>query len=516
MTPTGTEEQRRLIAELAHRELCRRQLLAFVVRMMPAYLPGWVHHEICQKLEKFLDDIVHMRSPRLMIFMPPRVGKSLLASEMFPSWALGKYPWLEVISAAYGSTLTEGFSRNIRRFIRDDGVYQTLFPGVKIDDETQAVNRWQLRYEDPLTRSIRMGGGYRAVGVGGPLSGTGTNCLIIDDPVKNAEEANSETVRQATWDWYATTARTRLLPGGGALIVQTRWRDDDLSGRIIELMKQDPAADQFEVIVYPALAEFDEPHRKAGEALHPARYDERAYAQIRASVGPTVWNALYQQNPVPDEGEFFKKDDIQYYATLPPLSSLRIYGSWDLAISQRDGADPSCGLVVGFDAERNLYVLDRYYGRMGAQEIVTRMVESQQRWTPDLHWMEKEKVQMALGPFIELAMNEAGLHDFVVEPLPPGRRDKESRARPLQGMIQRRKVFLPRTAEWTPSMVAELLRFPKGKHDDQVDALAYAALNVNDVTIPARDPKDEKPKSWRDTLWKRLQTNLKSTGHMAS
>lgn len=510
-----TPEQQRLLAELAQRELCRRQLLAFVLRMMPSYQPGWVHHEICQKLEKFLDDVVNLRSPRLMIFMPPRVGKSLLASEMFPAWGLGRYPWLEFVGTSYGSTLAEGFSRSIRRMIREEPVYQSLFPGVVLDEDTQALNRWLLRYDSIEHGRPMIGGGYRAVGVGGALTGAGAHVLLVDDPVKNAEEANSETIRDATWSWYATTARTRLLPGGGVLVIQTRWHDDDLSGRIIELMKSDPAADQFEVIVYPALAEYDEPHRKAGEALHPVRYDERAYAQIRASVGPTIWNALYQQNPVPDEGEFFKKDDIQYYTTLPPMSSLRVYGSWDLAISQRDGADPSVGVIVGFDADRNLYVLDRYYGRMGAQEIVSRMVEAQQKWKPDLHWMEKEKVQMALGPFIELAMNEAGLHDFVVEPLPPGRRDKESRARPLQGMIQRRKVFMPRTAEWTPSMVGELLRFPKGRHDDQVDALAYAALNVNEVTIPAKDARDEPKKSWRDTLWKRIG-GVKSTGHMAS
>lgn len=301
----------------------------------------------------------------------------------------------------------------------------------------------------------------------------------------------------------------------GLVSSNTRWHDDDLSGRIIELMRSDPAADQFKVVTYPAIAEFDEKYRKAGEALHPERYDERAYAQIRASVGPAVWNSLYQQNPVPDDGEFFKRDDIQYYTELPPKAGLSFYGTWDCAISQREDADPTCGFIVAFDHEYNIYVVDRYYGRWGSDEIVQRLVESQTTWKPLLHWMEKEKVQMALGPFIELAMTQGKHHDFVIEPLLPGRRDKASRARPLQGMVQRRKVFLPRTAEWTPSLVGEMLRFPRGKHDDQVDALAYAALNVNTVTVPLPDPKDKQHKSWRDTLMKHVR-GVKSTGHMAS
>lgn len=515
MPTSATEEDRVLLArrELAERELARRSLMAFAVRMMPSYLAGWVHREVCAKLERFLDDVVHRRSPRLMIFMPPRVGKSQLASEFFPEWALGKYPFLDIVSASYGASLVEGFSRNIRRAIRDDDAYKTVFPNVRLDDETGAIARWTLRFEQDGRE--RLGGGYRCVGVGGPLTGTGADILIIDDVVKNAEEANSETIRDATWSWYSTTARTRLMPGGGVIIVLTRWHDDDLAGRILELMKTHDDADRFEVISYPAIAEFDEPHRKAGEALHPARYDERAYAQIRASVGPVVWNALYQQNPVPDEGEYFKKDDIQYYTDLPPLASLSIYAGWDLAISQRDSADPSCGAVAGFDADYNLYVIDRYYGRFGSEEIVQRLLDSQRSHHPLVHWMEKEKVQMALGPFIDYAMTQAGIHDFNIVDVPPGRRDKEARARPLQGLIQRRKVFFPRNAAWTPSMVAELLRFPKGKHDDQVDALAYIALNVNEVSVPTSKALDEQRKSWRDTLWKHLR-GPKTTGHMAS
>ena len=502
------------LQELAERELARRRLLAYVLRMYPQYLAGWVHKELAAHLEQFLDDVVNKRSPRLMVFMPPRVGKSFLVSESFPPWALGRYPELQIVSTSYSAGLVEQFSRGIRRTIREDERYRALFPMVVLDEETQAVGRWQLRVAEEKGRS-RVAGGYRAVGVGGGLTGFGADILLIDDPVANADDANSEVVRESTWNWYATVARTRVMPGGGVLVVQTRWHDDDLSGRIIELMKQDANADQFKVVSYPALAEFDEPHRKAGQALHPERYDERAYAQIRASVGPSVWNALYQQNPVPDEGEFFKKDDVQYYNELPPTASLCFYASWDCAISERESADPTCGFVVAFDADHNLYVVDRYYGRMGAVDIVDSLVTAQKTYKPLVHWMEKEKVQMALGPFIEHAMSSSKINDFVIEPLPPGRRDKEARARSLQGLVRRRKVFLPRTAEWTPSVVAEMLRFPKGKHDDQVDALAYAALNINEVTVPSAEAKDQQPKSWRDTLWKHIRGN-KSTGYMGA
>lgn len=502
------------LRELAERELCRRRLIPFVMRMYPQYLAGWVHKELAGHLEQFLDDVANKRSPRLMVFMPPRVGKSFMVDEMFVPWALGKHPRLEIVNTSYSAGLVENFSRGIRRMIRDDEYYHALFPNISLDDETQAVNRWRLRALDERSIS-RVVGGYRAVGIGGGLTGHGADVLIVDDPVANADDANSTTVRENTWNWYATTARTRVMPGGGVLIVQTRWHDDDLSGRIIELMGQDPSADQFKIITYPAIAEFDEPHRHKGEALHPERYDERAYSQIRASVGPSVWNALYQQNPVPDDGAFFKKDDLQYYDVLPPTASLCFYGSWDCAISQSEDADPTCGFIVAFDHDYNIYVVDRYYDRMPADKIVDCLVSSQQKYKPLMHWMEKEKVQMALGPFIEYAMQAGKMHDFVITPLPPGRRDKTSRARPLQGLVQRRKVFLPRAAEWTPSLVGEMLRFPKGKHDDQVDALAYAALNINEVTVPSGEPKDEQPKSWRDTLWKHIR-GTKSSGHMAS
>jgi predicted phage terminase large subunit-like protein len=482
--------------------------------MEPDYQAGWVHRELCARLERFVDDVVNKRSPRLMIFMPPRVGKSMLASQLFPAWALGNHPQLEIASTSYAASLPYGFSRTIRRMIREDERYNALFPGITLEGDTQAVERWQVMRQ--VGDSWRIGGGYRAAGVGGPLTGTGCNILIVDDPVKNAEEAESEVIREATWQWYATTARTRLAPGGGILIIQTRWHDDDLSGRATAMMKDHPDADQFEIVSYPAIAEFDEPHRKAGEALHPDRYDERAYAQIRATVGPVIWNALYQQNPVPADGEFFKRDDIQYYKDLPPLASLGVIAAWDLAVSKNETADPTAGFVVGFDHEYNMYVIDRYYGRMNSLEICQQLVLSVRTWQPQVTYIEKEKAQIAIEPFLNRILTEEKMASVVIEPLLPGKRDKVQRARPLQGLIQKRKVFFPLNAEWTPSTVGELLRFPKGKHDDQVDALAYAAGQMDQVSTPDSAAREKQSKGWRDNLHKFIKLGSASAGHMAS
>jgi len=472
-------------AELALRFLTRKRLLPFVERFNPDYQAGWVHKDICNRLEKFSNDVAEKKSPRLMLFMPPRHGKSTLASVSFPAWHLGRHPQHEFISCSYSGSLAMGFSRKVRQLLREP-TYKTAFK-TRLDPDSQSAEAW-------LTTG---GGGYVAAGVGGGITGKGAHVLVIDDPVKNRDDAESQNARDSAWDWYTSTAYTRLAPGGGVLVILTRWHDDDLAGRLLKAAADN--GEQWEVINYPARAEVDEPFRKAGEALHRERYDEEALARIEKAVGPRDWSALYQQNPVADDGDYFTRGMIQYYDREEvDFSQMRFYCAWDLAIGKRDRNDYTVGMVVGVNEHDELFVVDCIRGRFDGFEIVERILDLYEEWRPSIIGIEKGHIEMALGPFLEKRIRERGLYEAFIKDLKTGRRDKEARARAIQGRMQQGMVYLPRDEQFTGPLVAELLRFPNGIHDDQVDALAWIGLMMTEFST-YQAPVVHEP-SWRDRL----------------
>lgn len=487
--------------ELAKRILARKHLLPFVERFNPDYLPGWVHKDICQRLEKFSEQVANQESPRLMLFMPPRHGKSTLASVAFPAWHLGRHPDHEFISCSYSGSLAMNFSRKVRQLLREP-VYKNVFEKSRLDKDSQSVESWQTT----------QGGGYVAAGVGGGITGKGANILVIDDPVKNREDAESENNREATWDWYTSTAYTRLSPGGGILVILTRWHDDDLAGKLLRHAEE--GADQWEVIKYPAIAEEDEKYRKVGESLHPERYNVDALEQIRKAIGPRDWSALYQQNPVSDEGDYFSREMIRYYDFDEiDTSHLNFYCAWDLAIGQRDRNDYSVGIVVGVDEYDTLYVVDVVRGKYDGFELVEQILDLYETWRPSIVGIERGHIEMALGPFLQKRTRERGLNEAYFKDLKVGKRDKEARARAIQGRMQQGMVYFPKDAIWTGPMVAELLRFPNGTHDDQVDALAWIGLMMTEFATFYERP--EHVPSWRDKL-KYLTKGVKHKSSMSA
>lgn len=440
---------------------------------------------------------------------------SEIASKTFPAWHLGHNPGHDIIGASYSAALAVDFSRKVRGLLQDER-YRNIFPGTHMDESSQSAERW----------NTAEGGGYVAAGVQGPITGRGAHIAVIDDPVKDRNDAESEITRQAVKDWYSSTLYTRLAPGGGVLVIMTRWHDDDLGGWLLSCMaeaEQELAetgewpedADRWEVVRYPAIATHDEPYRKAGEALHPERYDLKALNKIKRTLIPRDWEALYQQNPVSAEGDYFKKQDFRLYETAPPIETLQIYAAWDLAIGKKDSNDFTAGFVVGIDHNLDWWVLDRYYGRWSASELIDKFFELQRVWKPTLQGIEHGQIEMTLEPFIQKEIAERK-EQFNYIKLKTRGNDKMTRARPLQGRMQQGRVHFPKNALWVQELTNEMLAFPSGKHDDQVDALAWIGQMIL-MLAPQREKRPPPKKSWRQRLGKQLRGGGRSsTSHMAA
>lgn len=508
--------------ELAQRELAKRHLLAFIIRFEPTYDAGWFHKVLAEELMQFLEAVVRGESPRLILTVPPRHGKSMQASQYFPAFSLGRYPHLEFINCSYAQTLQMDFSRKIQEIVRSPD-FALLFDGLQVMKGNEAIERWGLADRE----GVRTGGGVLAAGVGGPITGRGAHILLIDDPVKNREEAESPTVREGTKNWYSSTAYTRLAPGGGVLVIQTRWHDDDLAGWLLNEMRaaekelQEEGewpedADRWRVLDFPAIATHDEKYRKKGEALHPSRYPLKALRKIKRALAPRDWAALYQQNPQVEEGAYFSKNMIRYYTSNPP-KYMDIYAAGDLAISKKDQADFTVFVIVGVDEHGNIYMLDEHRGRWNADEIINKMFEIHDKWKPRRFGLEKGHISMTIDSLLQRRIKETKRFDLVVEELPTGKADKELRARSFQGLMSLGKVYWPEGALWVDEHLNELLRFPNGVKDDRVDADAWIGKMLADQAyIGTGRPKQDRSKDWKKKLAGYVKGHKSSNSSMSA
>lgn len=437
----------------------RKGLSYFTLHTKPDYLLGWVHKEICDELDRFLQDVADKKSPRLIITMPPRSGKSELVSRRFPAFALGRNPELQIIATSYSSDLSQRFNRDVQRVI-DDEKYFELFPNTRLSNSrVRTDSRGSYIRTSDLFEIVGHAGAYRSCGVGGGITGQGADILIIDDPIKDRAQAGSKTIRDSIWDWYTSTAYTRLSPGGGVIVMATRWHTDDLIGRLIQRMGE---GDTFRIVNYPAIAEHDELHRKAGEALHPERYPLSTLLQIQKTIGSRDWEALYQQHPVPDGGALFKLEWFRRWtaSSLPPEFDHTLM-SWDMTFKDSKNSDYVVGQVWGKKGP-NFYLLDQVRGQWDFVKTKEMVRVLAQKWPRVVRKLVEDKANGS-AVISELKSTVSG---FV--PITPTE-SKEARASSVTPYFEAGNVFIPEDTEapWVPHYVSELLEFPAGSHDDQ-------------------------------------------------
>ena len=415
----------------------------------PEYRWDWLHlayirarlEPITDMLEMSLRGEVSDHKPRhLILSVPPRHGKSEQVTVRFPAYLMERWPKLRTIIGAYNAALALKFSRKTRRIASQR---------VALAKDANTTGEWETTE----------GGGLRAVGAGGGVTGHGSNLIIIDDPVKSREEAESETYREKIWDWFTDDIFTRLEPGGVMIIIMTRWHEDDLVGRI----QKSDFADDFEVINLAAEAEYGDPlGRPLGAALCPDRFNEAALAKLRTILQRSYYS-LYQGRPAAEEGDIIIIAWFKRYAIRPGFK--RIVQSWDTAQKASLKNDYNVCLTFGETDSGDSYLLDIFRERMEYPKLKRSAIEQKKRWNPHAILIEDKGHGTALGQELKTL---PGYRVIMIEP----EGDKVTRMSIESAELESGRVYLPERAPWLAEFENECTNFPAVKHDDQVDGLS--------------------------------------------
>jgi predicted phage terminase large subunit-like protein len=447
------------------RRAARAGFLPFVRRMYTRYETGRHHRLIAEKLEA----VESGKIDRLIITMPPRHGKSELASKHFPAWYLGRNPQQRVITCSHTSALAYRFSRQARNIIAD-----SRWPfSSKLAADLASVQSWDLQD----------GGGYIAAGVNGSITGQGADLLIIDDPVKSAEEADSQTIRDKTWEWYQDTAYPRLQETGAVVVIGTRWHDDDMIGRLLD--HQAHGGDQWELLHLPAIND-------AGEALWPERYSVDRLNRTKANMSSRMWESQFQGNPVPAEGGMFKRHWWKRYTELPAITHAELY--LDSAFKEGVANDYSAIALWAADGLGSAFLVRAWRARVDYPGLM--------RLSHDAYAWSRQRFPGLGIPFVieDRASGQSAIQslreayytaDGVLPALPivpyaiTASASKVSRAEGVTGIVEGGRAAIPENPDWDlESWILEHERFPQGAHDDFVDttSMGLSRLILNNLT----------------------------------
>ena len=433
--------------------------------------PRYCFHTHARRLAIALQNVADGHCRRLMVFMPPRHGKTLLASKLFPAYFLARNPEQHVGIASYSSALAYSISRSCRSYYRQGG-------GLLASD-SKSVSQWHTA----------AGGSLFATGVGGSQTGRGFHLGLVDDPLKNAEQASSQTIKAKQRDWWGSTWYTRCEPGGAIVVIQTRWAEDDLSGWLLAQEAEDSHPQRWHVISLPAISEplpsfpssctVEADWRSPGEPLCPERYDVPELERIRSQLGPYYWNALYQQRPAPLAGSLFRQDWWQFYGSAEAPAPERLIASWDLSFKASADSDYVAGVVLAQVGAR-FYVLDAVCDRLDINGSLAAIQRIYNRWHPQTTLVEAAANGEAVVGLLKRRI--PGL----IAVRPQG--GKLSRAQAIAPLVEAGQVYLPKGATWLSVWASHFDPFPRGSHDDLVDALSQGlGWLVSQRSVGTRD-----------------------------
>ena len=455
--------------ELLRRREARERLIPFTEYTMEKYKADPFHHHVADALE----EVERGENTRLMIFAPPRHGKSELSTRRFPAWFMGRNPDRNVISASYNADFAKGFGRNVRDIVASKQ-FDTLFPHVSIRSDNRAADEWE----------IDGGGKYFAVGVGTGTTGRGAHLFMIDDPIKDRKEADSASNREDQWNWYRDVVYTRLEEDAAIVLTLTRWHYDDIAGRLIDLMKAGKGQ-PWKIITLPALpivlwtkdeagnkkepilnddgsVPGDALGRKPNEALAPQRFSTNALKDREEVLGERSWNALYQQQPMSEEGGMFNAAWFKIADKLPARRT-RVR-AWDFAATL-DG-DFTVGVLMSRDADGVFYIEDVVRFRGTSLEVEQRVMKTAAQDGRSVQIIIPQDPGSAGKAMSDNFIRKlAGYKVKAVRPNGP----KETRAAAFAAQSEGGNVYLVK-AHWNQVFTDELSTFPLGVNDDQVDA----------------------------------------------
>jgi len=432
----------------------------FLRLMMPNIVISKHHKLIIQKLEQ----IERGELKRLIITLPPRCGKTLLCSEYFPAWFLGKNPDKYIIASTYSQERASDNGRKVRNIFNEE-IYQYIFDKIRLAKDSHAQHKFSIANHN---------GVYFAVGAGAALTGRGSHVFLCDDVIKNKEEAYSEIMSRKLKEWFTTVAYTRLMKNGAIVLIMTRWHENDLAGWILREHKHD----NWEVVNLPAIAEENDIlGRKEGEALWPEFFDIKALENIKQTlyqVSKYDWSALYQQRPMPCEGGIFKINALQYYDTMPKEGFT--VQSWDTAYKLSDTS--SYTVCQTWRVSNNgYYLLNQLRQRLEYPELRASVKTQYQEYNPNVVLVEDK----ASGQSVVQELRRDTRIPII--PIKPGAKDKEVRAQLIAPLIDAGKVYLPKTAKYLDVFLQEISNFPASAHDDQVDAMSQALTYLKNKSV---------------------------------
>lgn len=428
---------------------------------------------------------------QLILCLPPRGGKTELATKRLTAWLSGRHPNWDIVVATYSDEKANEFGGDTRAILQSPH-HKQVFPDYALRRGSTAKDFMQTV----------AGGKIMFRGRGGALTGAGMSIGIGDDFYKDHEEARSKAIRDQAWNWFTKVFMTRRMGPKLVILVMTRWHSDDIIGRLTDPENpeyRESVARRWKIIRMPAIAEDDDIlGRKKGEPLWPERFGLDFLDEQRA-MDPLGFEALYQQNPTVADGTLFRREDIRYFRTVGDPGGgivrlpqeLRWYGGSDHAVKTKERNDPSCLLRVGVDEYGNMYIVECLWRRIKTDAAVEALIDMGK---DTLLWFAgRDHITQSIEPFLYKRM-EARKQWVNIREI-PAIGDKEQRAQPIAGMVGRQKVFFPRDAPWTEKAINELMAFPNGIHDDFVDALACVGLGLrSQISASPIKAKVEPPK----------------------